>query len=56
MSRFRDWFLASMEGVKVHLLRHSQPNKLMFVGEERETGEFYAKMVGTWSVIASLVL
>ena len=35
-----------MEGVWKHLLRKSQPENLVFIGEERETGEFYPKMVG----------
>ena len=34
-----------MDGVRKHLLRKSQPEHLVFIGEERETGEFYPKMV-----------
>ena len=34
-----------MSGVQRRLLRHSQPSRLTFIGEEKESGEFYAKMV-----------
>ena len=34
-----------MSGVQRRLLRYSQPSHLTFVGEEKENGEFYAKMV-----------
>jgi len=40
-----------MEGVWKHLLRKSQPENLVFIGEERETGEFYPKMVGVQNFI-----
>lgn len=43
--RFKEWFLASMSGVQQHLLRYSQPSKMTFIGEEKASGEFYAKMV-----------
>ena len=43
--RFKDWFLASMSGVQQHLLRYSEPSKMTFIGEEKENGQFYAKMV-----------
>ena len=43
--RFRDWFLLSMKGVERHLLKHSEPSRLTFIGEELASGEFYAKMV-----------
>ena len=46
LCRFRNWFVTSMEGVRKHLLRKSQPDKLVFIGEERDTGQFYPKMVG----------
>ena len=45
LCRFRKWFVTSMDGVRKHLLRKSQPEHLVFIGEERETGEFYPKMV-----------
>lgn len=34
-----------MKGVKQHLIRVSSPSSLTFVGEEMQSGEFYAKMV-----------
>lgn len=54
LCRFRKWFVTSMEGVWKHLLRKSQPENLVFIGEERETGEFYPKMVGVQNFIWSL--
>ena len=45
LCRFRKWFVTSMNGVRKHLLRKSQPGHLVFVGEKRATGEFYPKMV-----------
>jgi len=41
--RFRDWYLSSMDGMKKHLLRQSEPSKLSFVGEEIN-GRFSPKM------------
>ena len=43
--RFRGWFLHSMRGVEKHLVHHSEPSHLTFIGEELASGEFYAKMV-----------
>ena len=43
--RFLKWFLKAMKGVKQHLIRVSSPSSLTFVGEEMQSGEFYAKMV-----------
>ena len=51
LHRFRDWFLASMAGVQRHLLRHSQPSQLMFIGEEMESRKFYAKMASCTSMV-----
>lgn len=34
-----------MSGVQRHLLRYSEPSRLTFIGEEKESGTFYAKMV-----------
>ena len=34
-----------MSGVQRHLLRYSEPSQLTFIGEEKENGAFYAKMV-----------
>ena len=51
LHRFRDAFLASMAGVQRHLLRHSQPSQLMFVGEEMESRQFYAKMASCTSIV-----
>lgn len=42
--KFKQWFLDSMSGVQRHLLHHSEPSRLTFIGEEKENGEFYAKM------------
>lgn len=35
----------SMFGVQRHLLHYSEPSQLTFIGEEKENGAFYAKMV-----------
>ena len=43
--RFRSWYLASMEGVEKRLMRRSSPGRLLFVGEERQGGQYYPKMV-----------
>lgn len=43
--RFKDWFLTSMSGVQRHLLRFSEPSRFTFIGEEKDSGAFYAKMV-----------
>ena len=54
--RFKDWFLASMSGVQQHLLRYSEPSKMTFIGEEKENGEFYAKMVSAihlWDALST---
>jgi hypothetical protein len=37
-------YLAAIEGIKTHLMRHSQPRKLTFMGELAH-GRFNAKMV-----------
>ncbi len=34
-----------MKGVEKHLVHHSEPSHLTFIGEELASGEFYAKMV-----------
>ena len=41
--------MTSMDGVRKHLLKTSQPEHLVFIGEEGETGEFYPKMVSIGS-------
>ena len=51
LHRFRDWFLASMAGMQRHLLRHSQPSQLMFIGEGMESRKFYAKMASCTSMV-----
>lgn len=38
--------MKAMKGVQRHLLRKSRPSYLTFIGEEKQSGEFYAKMVG----------
>ena len=46
-----------MDGVRKHLLRKSQPEHLVFVGEKRATGEFYPKMVSIPQLqIVSLIM
>lgn len=42
-NKFRDWYLSSMDGMKKHLLRQSEPSKFTFVGEE-VNGRFHPKM------------
>lgn len=42
--KFKRWFLLSMGGVQKHLLRYSEPSRLMFIGEQKESGHFYPKM------------
>lgn len=44
--RFLKWFKRALKGVESHLIRKSRPSNLTFVGEELQSGEFYAKMVG----------
>ena len=43
--RFLKRFMKAMDGVKKHLLQTSKPSQLTFIGEELQSGEFYAKMV-----------
>lgn len=43
-TKFQDWFLKAMRGVKKRLLAYSKPSNLAFVGEVFTSGEFYAKM------------
>lgn len=43
--RFLKWFKKSLKGVERHLIQKSRPSQLTFVGEELQSGEFYAKMV-----------
>ncbi len=45
--RFLKWFLKAMRGVEQHLVRKSRPSHFTFVGEEMQSGEFYAKMVSS---------
>ena len=45
-----------MSGVQQHLLRYSEPSKMTFIGEEKENGEFYAKMVSAihlWDALST---
>ena len=44
--RFLNWYLSSMDGMKKHLLRQSEPSKLSFLGEEHD-GTFLPKMVAS---------
>ena len=46
--RFLNWFLKAMKGVRQHLVQVSKPSGLTFVGELKQSGEFYAKMVSNF--------
>ena len=43
--RFKDDYVEAMDGVKKHLLRESEPNKLTYIGELLGSRSFSPKMV-----------
>ena len=44
-SRILDDYLAAYDGIKTHLIRRSQPSKLMYIGELLNGRTFSPKMV-----------
>lgn len=45
MCRVRSDFELAVEGIKKHLIRHSEPNKLLYIGELLSARTFSPKMV-----------
>ena len=43
--RFKDWFVASVEGMKKELIRTSKPDDLLYIGELLRGKNFSPKMV-----------